>query len=588
MKRRLSFVLLWGFALAQFLLANAIAIELNPAQPVVGESVQLIASIKGNAQNMSFHQVPQSEGLSIDWKSPSQNRSTSIVNGRMSQSLTLTWSGKAGPKGNYRLSPLSLLINGKVVQSNPISFKVGGRQNSRFYLLKAKTTRLEGIVGEPIELQIDLLFAQQKLRNYEKSLGRNYEIAGRHYDALSLPEPLNEDFHIAVSQGREERNGKGWYGQDIGSLELDGFRYRVQRLSFSLEPKKEGRLTIPAVDVPIYELGFQRDFFGRANAVRQGRPLMASSKPITLNISAPPRAGRPKSFNGQVCQFLNIQCEADDIEAGQEVQLHAPLSITVTLESDRDGSTLSAPNWKRLGQGWSEFDLNTSAVVRKDEGKRASFTGIIARPTSDAIKAIPAIEMSFFNTKSRAYEQASSSPFPIVVESISDEQMLEQQAQEVLALQPKKSEPKMSRQLHGLETDPTALEARPRSGLPAWLVFGFCLGSWLCYAWAASKDSRQQQRQRKMSSEKYGSKRSKQIFKQAQQVSEVLEQLNRYLQARFNTTDPSNLALPGETGKLLKTTLSELEASAYSPSGGALDAAKAKALTLLDQIEKAP
>jgi hypothetical protein len=567
--------------------ALSLSLELNPAQPVAGESVEVKAILEGITGQLSIVNYPHSPQLQMNWQNISQQQSTTIVNGQMTRQFIISWSGQAGTQlGQYQLSPLQIVIGGQKLSSNAVPFSITQQQRSQFYLVQTEVTPADAVIGESITLHLDFCFAEQELNRYERQLGANYELAAKHYDAIGLPEKLEKDFHVHVAQAREAQNKSQWYGVDIGKRQIGGYLYRVHRISFLIEPKREGKLEIPALSQAFYKLTFQRDFFGRAVPAREGAPILASSEPIYVSVSSPPLTGRPLTFNGQVCRDLKVEVQIEDIQKGQTVQLHSPLSLKVIVTSNLPAASIQAPRWEQQNNILRNFDLNSSSIMRNDEGQRCVFSGIIARPKNKDVTELPALKIGWYNAATREYQESQSEAFPLKVEAIDDQTILESQAKEVLALQNNTPQIKASQHLHGLEVDSGLLL---KKALPKWpwvwvfSAFGSAtlLGSWFC-----SSSWRALRQQQKQSQERYGAKQTVQFIRHSKSPSEMMDILSRYLCSKYKVKDPYEALGPNAPlGALCKKTLEELEVAGFSNQSRDTSALQSKIVDLIQRCE---
>ena len=575
--------------LSSSLWAAGLKLEILPAQPVAGESVEVSVTLEDLAGQVGIRKYPSSTGLQVNWQGISQQESTTIVNGKMSRQFILKWNGQATThKGQYELTPIEMVIDGKVFVSNSVSFNISQQQTSQFYLVQAQVSPTEAVIGESITLNLDFCFADQEIATFERSLGRNYELAGKHYDAIEIPKVLEKDFHVHIAQARQAQNSTQWYGADAGTRVIDGYSYRIHRCVLLLEPKKAGKLEIPAISQTFYKLHLQRDIFGRVVPGRVNRPIVASSNPLYVSVIPAPLSGQPTTFNGQVCRELKVELQIEDLQKGQTVQLHAPLSIKVNLMSNLPASSLQAPRWEQQKDILKDFDINASAMVRADKDQQCVFSGIIARPKNKNVKAFPSIVISWFNAETRKYEESRSEAFPLTVEAVDDQTILESQAKEVLALSNTSTQVKISQHLHGLEINADLLLKQSSQNLPWSLVVGICTLCWVLGAWICSAPLREKWQLQQQSLNRHSAKQTLQLIRKTQSPSEMMEILSRYLCSKYKVKDPHQ-ALSSESphAKHLKEILNSLEFAGYSHQKSQPDALHNNIKELVDKLEGA-
>ena len=578
---------MWMFT--STLWAGGLKLELSPAQPVAGESVEVSVTLEDLAGQVGIRKYPSSTGLQVNWQGISQQESTTIVNGKMSRQFILKWNGQATTnKGQYELTPIEMVIDGKVYTSNAVSFNIAQQQTSQFYLVQTQITPTEAVVGESITLNLDFCFADQEIATFERSLGRNYELAGKHYDAIEIPKVLEKDFHVHIAQARQAQNSTLWYGAEAGTRVIDGYPYRIHRCVLLLEPKKEGKLEIPAIQQTFYKLHFQRDIFGRVVPGRVNRPIVASSSPIYVSVIPAPLAGQPATFNGQVCRELKVDLQIEDLQKGQTVQLHAPLSLKVILTSNLPASSLQAPRWEQQKDILKDFDINSSAMVREDKERQCIFSGIIARPKNKNIKAFAPIVISWFNAETRKYEEARSEAFSLIVEAVDDQTILENQAKEVLALNNTSAQVKVSQHLHGLEINAEHLLKQSSQNLPWALVIGICGLSWILAAWICSAPLREKWQIQQQNLNRHSAKQTLQLIHKTQSPSEMMAILSRYLCSKYKVKDPHEaLSAESPQAEHLKKILNSLEFAGYSNQKSQPEALHNNIKDLVEKLEGA-
>lgn len=555
---------------------GAFRLNMNPANPVVGEQVSIVADFSGLKGSITIASRPTLPGIEMNWdQNPSRSQSTSIVNGRMSQSITYTWTGRAKAQGKYTSTPLVVKAGQNKHSSSALTYSIRPPQTSKFYLFQAKLNRGETVVGDAVVLHLDFALADQQIRSYERYM-KKYEFAGQHYDSIAIPPELEQDFHVRTLQSRSARGSQQLFGVEAPTRQINGFPYRIHRVTLELEPKQEGRLRIPPFSTTFYDLALERSFFG-VQARRKNPPYGAKTAPLYLKVSAPPPEGRPTTYNGQVCEKLELKLTSEDIQPGQTVQKHAPISVVITLSSDRAGLSLRDPMW-HLQQAWyRDFYVNTQAMERKDGAFSATYSGIILRPKNTQLRAIPPLEVSYFNPQENAYAQASSDPFPIVVETVSDEAVLEDQASEILELQRKATVARPS--LHGLETSPKRLRESPPQHSWSWVFWGLCAFIWMGAAVPLASPGVSRWAEGRKSSRQNQLKRLRQNIDAAPTPEAVLQALHLWSSEHHH--DFSKQGDPK-----LTEALGALENASYGGGQLSLEEAKSKALIIAQSLEE--
>jgi len=569
------------------LAANGLAemrLSLNPTNPTLGENATLelkLINEKGRIQR--FGPTKKAEGFNINWNNVRTSQSNSFVNGTTTHEISLTWTIQATSLGAKTIPPLQVFFDSGARQTKALPFKVVPAQKSDFYLLQTRLDRESLPLGGVATLEIDICLADQEVRKVENSIG-GYELAQNHYDDINLPQSLLDQFHVEVLQGRESNKGT-WFGVSVKQRIINGFPYRVHRLKLELEPKSSGRLEIPALSIPFYRLGnFKRTWIGRVSASRVGRAIRSEAPPLYLKVTPPPKEGQPIHFQGQVCEKLQINIEIEDLEAGGKIQLHSPLSLTLTLNSDRRGSSMALPNFKTQTPWKDFFDINTSAMVREDLKNSAVFSGIIVRPKNKDLKAIPPIEVPYFSLVDQSYHIAKSQALPVTIETIDDATLLDDRAVEVLLVEKEEQKQKTVSRLHGLEMDVTRLKTAPSSVYPwAWIgplvLFPWASGLWMAWLLPMWRHRNQHSQSSFQSSFVMNS------LGEVKTPTQMLDLFSKYLLHQHQCQDPSNFNNTDTTlQNELRSLVRDLEQAGYGLQSNESDLSQ-RTLKMIQRLE---
>lgn len=572
--------------LTSFLNAASISVSVSPQNPSEGEAVSYSLTLTGAKSNPNVIAFPKSPGLSINWQTqPSTSRSMSFDN-RTGQKVTLTftWKGRANKKGNHTINPMIIQVDGQRLTSKSLPFNVMTQQTSAFYLFQTSLSAKECFVGQSLELSFDFLMAEQEIQKYEQTFQKKYELANYHYNAIKLNGEWTKDYHITPKKFRQVQGANAYVGSNSPSVKIGDFYYRRHQLTFTIEPKKTGTFTIPAMQQQFYKINFRRSFFG-VEAQRINRPIAASSKAITLKVLTPPNAGQPTSYKGQVCTVLNAELLVPDLISGQEVQLHAPIPVQIKLSGDINPASILMPNWNAQSELLKIFEISAQSMTRDDEKNHCLFSEIVFRPKDTSLTAIPSIEFSYFDPIKKAYKVAKTKPFPIKVQAVDESLQLEDQPLALLELKKEKQKTKTIGRIEGLEVNSSKLFERSEKSWPMlWIViasFGPILLVTLlhCLRTFSSHKSNKQHSQR------FKASGTIKTIQAAQLSSEILEAVNKFISKEFNVTDPRKAKLSSEAMNHLETLLASLEAASYAPEGSNQDTLKTQALELIQMMK---
>ena len=100
----------------------SVTAAVDQARVNFGESVTLTISVNG-AQNIPAPSIPAIDGLSL--AGPAVNQSFSMINGQMSQSVSLGYQVTPTRMGEFTIPALEVKIGGKTYRTEPIKLTVG-------------------------------------------------------------------------------------------------------------------------------------------------------------------------------------------------------------------------------------------------------------------------------------------------------------------------------------------------------------------------------------------------------------------------------------------------------------------------------
>lgn len=579
--RTLSFTLCFFFIAAQ---ANAASlnVQISPQNPSEGEPFNYIATLKGVKAMPQIAAAPQCKGWEgINWSNPSIKQQ--IINGNYS--LILSWQAKAKSKGRYPISPLVLLANGKQVKSNTLTLNITPVQTSDFYLFQSSLSSQKAYVGQSIDLNLDLLFSDKEIQKYERYLESGYELAQRHYDPMDLKGDWTKNFHIVPKVFRQAQGSNLYFGVKVDNVQLGDYIYRRHRLTFTLEAKSAGTFTIPPLQQLFYQLTFRRAFIG-IDAVRTSKPVAAKSKALALEVMEPPMENRPKSFNGQVCKNLNVEMKVPDLLAGQQVQMHSPISLQLKVSGSIAPVSIRSPNWNQQVTLQEGFDISATSMVRDDQKDHTLFSEIVVRPKSSTITEIPGIEFSYFDPEKKLYKTIQTKPFPIKVQAVDESLGLEDQP---LALLETKNEIQKSQtigRIEGIEINQDKLMQATRKHWPWGWVMSLTYLPLLSISGFSALKKLIQHRKHLDHTQRFEASGTIKTLQSSQDSSAILDAVSRYINHKWRVLDPRNAKIQPESKDKLEQLLSDLEAASYAPAGGSQSSLQNQAIELIKLLEK--
>lgn len=385
-----------------------------PKSVAVNQQFRLQYTI--NTHNAKEPRIPSHEGFRIiAGPYRSQQSSTQIINGQVSQSSTLvfTYTLVAEKEGEYRIEGAQANIGGKDYTSNPLTIKVlpadkaasSRNSNSQHSRNRRGGESSSEISGNDLFMTATL----NKSNVYEQEA---VLLTFKIYSAVNLTAlngkiPDLKDFHI---QEVELPREKDW--------ELEHYNGRNYRSmvwqQYVLFPQKNGEIEIPSAEYEGVVAMMVRshdpfDFFGGSNYVDVKKKLHTPK--LKLNVKQLP-AGKPSGFSGAVGSFkISSTISATELKANEAVTLRFTISGTGNMKLIKTPE-VSFPE---------DFEIYDPKVENKFSLKSSGFTGnkvieYLAIPRYGGEYTIPAIEFSYFDIASQQYRTLKSESYTLKVE----------------------------------------------------------------------------------------------------------------------------------------------------------------------------
>ena len=370
-----------------------VAADKNPA--IVGEQIVIQYKIDTKGQNFKS---PNFKGLKVlSGPNPSTQSSYSFVNGKSQKSSSTTYSFylKAVKEGTYTISPASITVKGKKIQSKAYSLKAvkGNKKNkaqqkvlSDNLFIKVNVSKRNIVVGEQI-LVTYKLFTRVDLHNTELS---------------SLP-ALNGFW-------AKDLEASSRFKRDV----VDGIAYNVATIKKSvLTAQKSGELIIDPMklkcSIRIQKKRNNRDpfanFFGGGYNVQEE---FISSKPIIIKVADLPNP--PPNFKGAVGK-MSIKSSVDNTSINANDAITYKLTITGTGNIE-----LIEPLDIQFPEDFEVYDPKITDRIFEGGRKRSIKTfEYLLIPRYKGNYSIPSASLVIYNPKKKQYETKKSSKHTLTI-----------------------------------------------------------------------------------------------------------------------------------------------------------------------------
>lgn len=376
-----------------------------------GEHFRLTYSLEGKGNDF---QPPTFDGFNVlSGPSTSTNSSVSIINGKMQQSYsyTFTYVLQAQKKGKYEIKPAKIKVDGKNIQSNAIVIEVV-KGNPPSNNQSGKKTQISNIDNKNLFVRVHVnkknVYQGEELTAVIKIYSK-VNLAG--FEDINLP-----DFAGFWTQEIETPNQISLHRENV-----NGDIYNVGVLKKNLlYPQRSGEIVIEPVEIECIvrqqvksqRRSFFDDFFGSYKNV----VVKTKSPKVKINVKPLP-ANKPESYEGAVGN-LNFSADID------KTQTKTNDAVTLTVKLSGTGNIkLSDPPKIDFPPDFEVYDPKIKTNVKNTEsGSRGSKTfEYLIIPRHSGKFRIPPIEFTYFNTSTKKFVTKSSKEFVIEVEKGNEE-----------------------------------------------------------------------------------------------------------------------------------------------------------------------
>ncbi|MFN8237760.1 MAG: BatD family protein [Chitinophagales bacterium] len=287
---------------------------------------------------------PRFDGF--DAYGPAQSTNVSIINGKMSKSVSYTYTLQPKRQGEFSIPPASAIINGSEMKSNPVNIVVTApakqSQQSQQYQDPFDAFRRQSQprrqssdedIRKEVEKNIFVRVIPSKTQLYQgDQLSLSYKLYFRiQYQTLQATKNpsyngfLSEEFKLPEPD-RNEQPPIEVYG---------GKKYYVQEFKrVSLFPTKSGKITINPIELQgTVLLEVPDPFFGGFFTTLEPYDYEFKSNSIDLDIKPLPEKNKPATFSGAVGKFsFSAAYDKTKVKVGDEIKLKISYNGTGNLK----------------------------------------------------------------------------------------------------------------------------------------------------------------------------------------------------------------------------------------------------------------
>ncbi len=384
-----------------------VEMSLSRSQINMNETTYLRVTVSGPMRNIPEPQMPNLSMFDVYSQGTSTN--FSIVNGKMSSSVTYTYLITPRKEGTFVVKPAVVVHNRDRYVSNEVTLTVSSSGTSSGTTPGTQTPQQGGSDGYDAGESRDVFLTAEVDKknpyvNEQVTLKIKFHHAVRLYSQPDYTTPQTTGFWANVIEPQET------YIEVI-----NGRRYKVIEINTALFPTRAGDLTIgPAmVEVMVPERGQRRtdpfsvfdDFFQR------GQPTTIRSKTIKINARPLPAEGKPDNFTGTVGDYkLTSSIDKRTTDVNQPVTVTYKINGTGNIKTIAEPVIEESKDFRVYRASSNENITQIGGTV----GGTKTFEEVYI-PKRAGKLTIPSVEFNFFNPKNKKYEVLNSKAFEINV-----------------------------------------------------------------------------------------------------------------------------------------------------------------------------
>ncbi|MXY08850.1 MAG: protein BatD [Rhodothermaceae bacterium] len=387
------------------------------SSPTIGaqETVSYTLEISGtNASDIVNPSPPAAEGLTLVSRNASRGTNMSIVNGRVSRSVSYTWQYRPEKEGSARILEASVTIGDSTFHTSPVTVTVvpqAQRPSPQRRSLFGGFSLFDNSPDAPPEVTEQDIFIRATQSDSE----------------VYLNEQIAIDYKLYFRPGTMPRNSRqadSWDAEGFWREELDlataltpnlvvenGIRYQVISIRrIAVFPTRAGELTIDPLKISTEVQSPDADPFS-SPLFSQRYSTVERASPVINIRSIPLPPGAPDGFTGAVGQYtLRAALSRNTLEVGEALQL------TLTIEGTGNIALIEAPQPEIPGI----FEIYDPEVSISKTGTNTlisgnkTFTWLLI-PRTNGTFQIPPVKFVYFDPAQEQYVVRSGNLNPITV-----------------------------------------------------------------------------------------------------------------------------------------------------------------------------
>ncbi len=396
-----------------------ISADVDKQEITLDDQVALTITVSGSISNIPQPEIPDLKGFTAYSSGRSQN--LSIINGKVSSSVTFTYILVPNNTGDYALGPFSINYKGQVYSAGPVNIKVLARNAQ-----PQAPPQSNAAPSEPAEQNVQPehgkeIFVEAYVDKLRAYVNEQITLTFAVYQAVNLFENPVYNPPSATGFWAEDMPPQKKYYKVI-----NGTRYLVTEIKTALFATGQGEFTIgPArLEASIEDTGnfsskspfdmFDQDPF---SMFKRGKPVALTTDPIKIDIESLPEQNKPADFKGDVGEFdISMSVDKNKAEENQ------PVNLKIKIKGKGNIKTITSPVLPDI-QGVKLYESGSSENISKDnyvvQGEKTFEKMVI--PVKPGSVVLGPIEYSYFDPVLKDYAHKKLDPIAIDVTKSKEE-----------------------------------------------------------------------------------------------------------------------------------------------------------------------
>ena len=423
-----------------------VRMQISARETYVGMPVTLYLQVEDGATG-DAPEFPEIDGLEIrSGGTPSRNSSITIINGRRSESSSVTYSYQFVPRreGTFEIPSIEIeTANGRRITQS-IQISVTKSETGDLMFAEVVGQKDQVYVGQPIELTLKIWLKPYRDKQHNVTISAS--------DMWRMIAQNSQWGPFAKALEEMSARGQSLRGREVLREDEQGVKrsYYLYEIAMTFYPKRVGEIEMEEVQVVAQyptRLGQSRDPFasffgdspfggrtpfggnspfgsmldddfftgrgspfGRSLAVAATRPIVVTPEVESVEVIPIPTAGRPADYRGSVGQYEMItRATPTKVKAGD------PITLKIGIRGSGPMELVQAPPLAEIQSLASDFKVSDEPLAGVVQDDIKVFTTTI-RPRREGISHVPAIPFSFFDPDRKEFVTVRSEPVSIEVE----------------------------------------------------------------------------------------------------------------------------------------------------------------------------